>query len=96
MGKAQYLNINLISNSPAEGKMMEGFEQILKELEDLGRELDSVQKEMTGLLVRKISGMERIALMASSGIRENELILEREIQRITLRQRGVVESSFQQ
>ncbi len=76
--------------------MLEGFEQILKELEDLGRELDSVQKEMTGLLVRKISGMERIALMASSGIRENEMIFEREIQRITLRQRGPVESSFQQ
>jgi len=76
--------------------MLEGFEQILKELEDLGRELDSVQKEMTGLLVRKISGMEKIALMASSGIREDELILEREIQRITLRQRGFVEPSFQQ
>jgi len=76
--------------------MLEGFEQILKELKDLGRELDSVQKEMTGLLVRKISGMEKIALMASSGIREDELILEREIQRITLRQRGFVEPSFQQ
>jgi hypothetical protein len=96
MGKVQYLNINLTSNSPAEGKMMKGFEQILKELEDLGRELDSVQKEMTGLLVRKISGMERIALMASSGIRENELIFEREIQRITLKQRGFIESTFQQ
>lgn len=76
--------------------MLEGFEQILKELEDLGRELDSMQKEMTGLLVNKMSGMEKIALMASSGMRENELILEREIQRITLRQRGLVDSSFQQ
>ncbi len=76
--------------------MLEGFEQILRELEDLGKELDCIQKEMTGLLVRKISGMEKIAMLASSGIRENELILEREIQRITLRQRGLIDPSFQQ
>jgi len=67
--------------------MLRGFEQILKELEDLGRELDSVQKEMTGLLVKKITGMEKIAMLASSNTREREIIMEREIQRITLREK---------
>ena len=67
--------------------MLRGFEQILKELEDLGRELDSMQKEMTGLLVKKITGMEKVAMLASSNTREREIIMEREIQRITLREK---------
>lgn len=64
-----------------------GFEQILKDLEGLGRELESVQKEMSELLVRKISNMEKLVTLASASTRETELVFEREIQRIRVRQR---------
>jgi len=63
--------------------MLRGFEQILKELEDIGKELDSMQKEMTGFLVKKISGIEKVAMLISHTTRKNEVIIEREIQRIT-------------
>jgi hypothetical protein len=70
---------------------MEELDRILKELEVLGRELDVMQTEMTGMLVNRITEMEKFMVLASSTTREDEIIMEREIQRVRLRRRQPIQ-----
>ena len=69
---------------------MEELDRILKELEVLGKELDVMQTEMTGMLVNRISEMEKLMVLVSTTTREDEIVMEREIQRIRLRRRQTV------